>query len=318
MRAIVDVVLPVFGLIFAGVAAGRFRILGQDSSVALNGFVYWFALPPLFFLGMARVPVAQAMNGPFIVAYLGGVVAVFLAVIILWRLFFPGTAAEHSMAGMNASFANTGYMGIPLFMTAYGPEGLLPVVISGVINGAIVAAGMIALVDALQGVRQSLGRVLLDAGRTLATNPLVVAPLAGLAFSASGLSLPKAVATFGDLLAASAGPCALFSVGLFIAARPLGSLVRGRKAIESTSLVFLKLIVHPLVTWAIAVALNMDPFWAFSAVIMAALPTGALAFVVAQQYRVYIERTSAVILISTVLSLATLSAFMLVFGDVRP
>jgi malonate transporter and related proteins len=53
-------------------------------------------------------------------------------------------------------------------------------------------------------------------------------------------------------------------------------------------------------------------------VIMAALPTGALAFVVAQQYRVYIERTSAVILFSTVISLATLSAFMLIMGDVRP
>ena len=40
-------------LIFAGVAAGRLRILGQESSQALNGFVYWFALPPLLFLGEA-------------------------------------------------------------------------------------------------------------------------------------------------------------------------------------------------------------------------------------------------------------------------
>lgn len=318
MRAIVDVVLPVFGLIFAGVAAGRFRILGQDSSAALNGFVYWFAMPPLFFLGMARVPVSEAMNGPFIVAYLGGVAVVFLAVIVFWRFLFPGTASEHSMAAMNASFANTGYMGIPLFMTAYGPEGMLPAVISGVINGAIVTAGMIVLIKILQGTRQRLDRMLLDVGRMVATNPLVVAPVAGLAFSASGLSLPRALVTFGDLLAASAGPCALFSVGLFIASRPLGNLVRGRKAVESAWLIALKLIVQPLVTWAIAVALGMDHFWTFGAVIMAALPTGALAFVVAQQYRVYIERTSAVILLSSVLSLATLSGFMLMFGDVRP
>jgi malonate transporter and related proteins len=318
MRAIIDVVLPVFGLIFAGVAAGRFRILGQDSSQALNGFVYWFALPPLLFLGMARVPVAQAMNGPFILAYLGGVVVVFLLIVAVWRFLFPGTAAELSMAGMNGSFANTGYMGIPLFMTAYGPEGMLPVVISTVINGAIVTGGVIVLVEIAQGAGQRLGRVFADVGRALITNPLVLAPLGGILFSALGLTLPKPVATFGDLLAASAGPCALFSVGLFIASRPLGSLVRGRKAVESAWLVALKLIAHPLITWAIAVALDMDPYWTFSAVIMAALPTGALAFVVAQQYRVYIERTSAVILFSTVISLVTLSAFMLIMGDVRP
>jgi malonate transporter and related proteins len=267
---------------------------------------------------MARVPVAQAMNLPFILAYLGGVVVVFVVLVAAWRLLFPGTAAELSMAGMNGTFANTGYMGIPLFMTAYGPDGMLPVMISSVINGAVVTCGVIMLVELAQGSGQRLGRVLADVGYGLATNPLVLAPLAGIAFSASGLPLPKPLATFGDLLAASAGPCALFAVGLFIASRPLASLVGGRKAVESAWLVAIKLIVHPLATWLIAVALDMDAFWTVSAVILAALPTGALAFVVAQQYQVYIERTSAVILASTVLSLATLSAAMLMLGDVRP
>ncbi len=318
MRAIVDVVLPVFGLICAGVAAGRFRILGQESSQALNGFVYWFALPPLLFLGMARVPVAQAMNLPFITAYLGGAIIVFILIVVAWRWLFPGSAAELSMAGMNGTFANTGYMGIPLYMTAYGPEGMLPAVISAVINGAVITGGVIVLVELAQGTEQRLGRVLADVGHALVTNPLVVAPIAGLAVSASGLTLPRPIATFGDLLAASAGPCALFAVGLFIASRPLDTLVSGRKAVESAWLVAIKLIVHPLAAWLIAIALDMDAFWTASVVILSALPTGALAFVVAQQYRVYIERTSAVILASTVLSLVTLSAAVVLLGDVRP
>lgn len=318
MRAIIDVVLPVFGLIFAGVAAGRFRVLGQESSQALNGFVYWFALPPLLFLGMARVPVAQAMNLPFITAYLGGTVSVFVTIVVAWRWLFPGNAAEQSMAGMNGTFANTGYMGIPLYMTAYGPEGMLPAVIAAVVNGAVITGGMIVLVELAQGTEQRLSRVLADVGHALITNPLVVAPVAGLAVSAFGLSLPKPLVTFGDLLAASAGPCALFAVGLFIASRPLDTLVRGRKAVESAWLVAIKLVVHPLAGWLIAVALELDAFWTASVVILSALPTGALAFVVAQQYRVYVERTSAIILASTVVSLATLSAAMIVFGDARP
>ena len=34
MQAVVDVVLPVFGLIFTGLLAGRFGVLGQDSTGA--------------------------------------------------------------------------------------------------------------------------------------------------------------------------------------------------------------------------------------------------------------------------------------------
>lgn len=318
MRAIVDVVLPVFGLILAGVLAGWFRILGQDSSEALNRFVYWFALPPLLFLGMARSPVAAVANGPFIAAYLGGVVVAALLIVVAARLFFPGRSAELALAVMGGTFANTGYMGIPLFMTAYGPEGMLPVVISTVINSAVMVGGAIAWIELAKGASTRPAALLADIGRALGTNPLVVAPLAGIAASAAGLAIPRPLATLGDLLAASAGPCALFAIGLFLASRPLGTLVRGRKAVEAAWLVAVKLVVHPLATWVLAVALGLEPFWIAATVILAALPTGALAFVVASSHGVYVERTSAVILASTAASLATLSAVMVLFAGVRP
>ena len=60
--------------------------------------------------------------------------------------------------------------------------------------------------------------------------------------------------------------------------------------------------------------LDLDPFWAACAVILAALPLGALTFVLAQQYQVYIQRAAAAILISTVVSVATLSALMAYLG----
>lgn len=314
MRAIVDVVLPVFGLILAGFVAGRFKILGQESSEALNRFVYWFALPPLLFLGMARAPVSDVANVPFLAAYLGGVAAAFALIAGVGRLLFPGRAAELALAGMVGTFSNTGYMGIPLFMTAYGPGGMLPVVISTVINSAIMVGGAVAWIELAEGKSERAVDVLADIGKALAGNPLVVAPLAGIAASAAGLVIPAPLATFGDLLAAAAGPCALFAIGLFLASRPLGSLVRGRKAVEVGWLIAVKLLVQPLATWALCAVLGMDPFWTAATVILAALPTGALAFVVASKYAVYVERTSAVILASTVVSVATLSALMILFA----
>ena len=57
MQAILNVALPIFGVILAGYLAGRWRILGGESTAALNAFVSYFALPVLFFGTLARTPV---------------------------------------------------------------------------------------------------------------------------------------------------------------------------------------------------------------------------------------------------------------------
>src|SRR3546814_19430335 len=80
-------------------------------------------------------------------------------------------------------------------------------------------------------------------------------------------------------------------------------------------LVFLQLLVQPLITWWLAFhVFTMDPLWAAGALVQSALPTGALVFVLAQQYGIYVQRSTAAIMASTVLSLVTLSALFVYFG----
>jgi predicted permease len=55
MQSIFNVVLPVFAIILTDFLAGRFRFLGDDSSEALDRFVYYVALPVLLFHSMAKV-----------------------------------------------------------------------------------------------------------------------------------------------------------------------------------------------------------------------------------------------------------------------
>ena len=144
----------------------------------------------------------------------------------------------------------------------------------------------------------------------LATNPLVAAPAAGIAASALALPLPKALQVFCDLLGASAGPCALFAVGLFLASQRAGALVGGSRALEAAWLTLLKLVGQPALTFVLARAFGLDARWSFAAALLSGLPTGALCFVLAQKYGVYVVRASAVILASTVLSAVTLSLMM--------
>jgi malonate transporter and related proteins len=70
--------------------------------------------------------------------------------------------------------------------------------------------------------------------------------------------------------------------------------------------------VHPLITYVFFMyVFDVEPLWRAVGILMAALPAGALCFVVAQNYNVYVQRTSAAILLSTIVAVLTLSALFL-------
>jgi hypothetical protein len=310
MGPILNVVFPIFAIMAAGYAAGRFRVLGSESSEALNRFVYFVALPALFFVSMARVSLAEVFNLPFLGAYGGGAAATFVIAVVVAKYAFPNRLGALGLAGLSAIFANTGYMGIPLLLLAYGEAGMLPAIISTILNGAVIMAFGIVLLEL--DVHQGKGglTVMKNVLRGVVRSPLVLSAVAGLAVSGFGIPLPQALGTFCDILGASAGPCALFAIGLFMVGK---SPTAG--ATEVSWLVFLKLLVQPLITWLLAFHLfTMEPVWAAGAVIQSALPTGALVFVLAQQYGIYVQRSTAAIMVSTVISLVTLSALFVYLG----
>ena len=59
-------VLPVFGLVACGYLAGRFHIVTQASSQALNQFVYAFALPAMLFVAVYRGSLEEILSGAFL------------------------------------------------------------------------------------------------------------------------------------------------------------------------------------------------------------------------------------------------------------
>jgi predicted permease len=230
---------------------------------------------------------------------------------VVGACFFRLKLGEGALHAMSAIFANTGYMGIPLLLIAYGEAGRLPAVISSIVNGALVMALVTVILEAALHAGAGFLAILRRAAAGVLRSPLIVAALLGATVSGLQLELPVALVTFCELLGATAGPAALFAIGLFMVGKKLRHGLG-----EVLWVTLLKLIAQPLVTWWLAYeVLALEPVWAASAVILSALPTGALAFVLAQRYEVYIQRATSVILVSTVLSLLSLSALFL-FIDV--
>ena len=313
MQAVLNVALPVFGIILCGFLAGRAKLLGAASSEALNTFVYWFALPPLIFIGMAQTPVDRILNGPFILAVSLGILGTGVVVVLGSRYLFHNTGPANGLHAMAALFSNTGYMGIPLFIAAFGEDRVLPAVTATVLNMFFYGT-MTAWVAATKedDDRKSGAAVAAQIAGALAKNPLVVAPVLGLGVSAAGIGIGAPLESLCRILGAAAAPGALFALGLFL----VGQRITAGLA-EVGWITFFKLVAQPALTWWLAFhVFEMDRFWAVSAVLLAALPTGALVFVTAQANGVYVQRASAGIVMSTVFSVVTLSALLAWFGKV--
>ncbi len=303
-------VIPVFGLVLCGWLAGRTGIVGAESSDALNQFVYYFALPAMLFAAVSRGSLAQILNWPFLGAVVAGTLACAAAGFAVSVAAGGDGGREHTMRALNASFGNTGYLGIPLVTVAYGEQAALPIAMGTVATNVMLFAVGIVFLELFADRRGGRG-----AGMAVALGGVLKSPLIwpiGLAIAgvAARLALPGPLMRFVELLAGAAGPAALFALGVFVSRQ---SMREGMTAAWPG--VLLKLVLHPILMALLGFHLvPLEPLWAKVAVVGASLPLGASGFVLAQRYKVLEVETSCSAVLSTALSVLTVSVVMAVLA----
>ncbi len=307
MLAIANIVLPIFALIIAGYFLRRKNILSINACTELNRYVVWLALPALMIDVMINSSWSELYQPEFIYAFELGVFIVFFGVLAFHWLKTKNLASA-TVDATSASYANTGFIGLPLCALTFGADKLGPAMITAILTVSANFAVSIIFIEASSQSGKSIWIPLRNVAVSLCRNPLIVAPVIAGILCASGVQLPYGAAQSIRLLSASASPCALVATGLFLAQRQ-----------ESTSpvivieLVFLKLVIQPLIVWYLAFhVFSMPPLWAKSAVILSALPTGTGPFMLAELYGKGGGIASRTIFLSTVLGIVTLSVCLTV------
>jgi malonate transporter and related proteins len=311
MVSTILVILPIFALIFAGFASRKLDVLGPRASPELNRFVVFLALPALLFDIMAHATRRELYQPAFVAVFGLGCLIVFgLTLALRWR--GNRHLADASIDGLNAAYANTGFIGFPLGLLVFGRASLSAVTIAAIITVCALFALAIILVESGLQAERRPAHLLLKVGRSLMRNPLLVAPVLGTLFAASGVPMPASIETFFKLLGGAASPCALVALGLFIAEKRASTEARDA---SPWLLVGLKLIVHPAVTWVLAFKVFfLPPALGHLAVVLAALPTGTGPFMLAEFYQREAVATSRTILVSTIGSIFTLTLYLYFTG----
>lgn len=311
MLSTLTILFPVFALIGAGYLSRKARIFGPNAASELSRFVIWLALPALLFEIMAKSDWQTLFQADFIIAYTLGTFAVFFLV-LLWRLKKGIDLAAASIDSVAASYANTGYIGFPLMFLVFGAASEIPTAIASIIVVSILFGFALILIETVIHASLAWHLRALNVCKSVFKNPLVLAPIGGALFAATPYSLPSGLDTFLGLLADAASPCALISLGLFLAnasSDKSATLVQARKT--ALSLTAAKLIVQPLLMAVLVFYLfDMPTELAMMAVFLAALPTGTGPYMLAEFYQKDALITAQTILLSTVLSLLTLSLLL--------
>jgi len=306
MMIVLGILLPVFGLIAIGYAMARTPLLKNEGVRGLGSFVYYVALPALLFRSTAVPPPGESGGGAIIAAFFGGAVILFALGMALARYRFAMNLSEQGVVGVNASFGNSVQMGVPLVLAAFGPQGMHAMALVIALQSVILLTLATVIVE-LGGWRggAALGRSLNAVLRALVTNPIIMAIVVGFLWREAGLALPTPLLHLIDLLADGASPCALLALGASLAGFRLTADLG-----DAALVVGLKLVVQPIVVWALARLLGLAPLDLAVVTVAAALPIGMNAFIVAQRYQLYVAQSASAVVLSNLLSVVTLGTVL--------
>ena len=317
------VTFPFFALVLAGFVAAHRGWLPLDAIPGLNGFVLFFALPCLLYRFGADTPILQLLDVTLFCAYLlcallmvGFAVAVSLNRRIGWN--------DAAFGALVSAFPNTGYMGVPLLVALLGAAAAGPAIVTILVDLIITSSLCIAL-SRLDGADEhGASKAARNALKGVLTNPMPWAILLGAVSSGLGFTLIEPLEKTVALLADSASPVALFTIGAVLARSQIRANATHHAPIlwrDVLPTVFFKLVLHPLLVLlvlsaAIQQGFRVEPFTLVVVVLVAALPSASNVALLTERFGADTGRIAKIILLSTAAAFFTFSgAVALLISD---
>ncbi|MGL5113687.1 MAG: AEC family transporter [Beijerinckiaceae bacterium] len=304
MMDTLGIVFPIFAIIAFGYLAAWIGLLGEKTADGLSDFVFVIAIPILLFRTLAAAPLPEAQPWFYWLAFFSSLAVVWAATTLIGARVFGLKGREGAIAGFSAAQANTVFIGIPLVLRVHGEAGAVPLSLLIAVHLPITMTAATLLVERAEGGKADLREMALK----LVTHPLLIGIGLGVLWRMTGLPLPAPALSVAKLIGDSAGPVALFALGMTLR-RYGGGAPLGLVGVMA----FLKLMALPALVYVMAFhVLPMPPLWASVAVLFAACPSGVNGYLLAQRYRTGVALASSAIAVSTLCAVVTMTFWVFV------
>lgn len=279
---LLNIVLPVVGLTAVGFTMGRRQKTAPEMGFINRANVMVFC-PSLVFSALMAHPVSVVEGWPLLIA---GTLVVVLPGLVLYGLRPAGISRPaFLLAGM---FRNTGNVGIPLMVLAYGNQLLGDIVILFVLSNLL---------------HFSLGLFLLSRGRDSwgwLGNPNVWAAVLGVACASYARRIPDFVLTTLEMLGQITIPLMLFTLGVRLSQ---GRITQIGTALRINGLYLVAgAVCLPVIIWL----LPLTPEWKRLVILCGMLPPAVLNYLLTEHYKMDAAAVANVVLFGNVMSVVTI------------
>ena len=206
-NTIVQTVIPIVLLIVAGLLSRRMGVLKSGDERVFSAYVYYFALPALFFINIAEI----GFTSEILIFMFAGIVPIFVVLTVYAVIYSVFRFSKNTLYLMILStiFGSLAFFGIPFVTLAFPTQEHLATLSAASI--AVVSVPISLLILELYKLESSAKwERMKHIAMRLSKNPLIISILLGILISIIGIEIPAPISNPLHMLGSTTSAVAIF------------------------------------------------------------------------------------------------------------
>lgn len=305
MFDILAITVPIYVAIALGYGLTRWGVFAKTDMRAFGTFVVKVAMPALLFNALSQRSLNDILNSEYVTSYaLASLITLSLS--IAWALRVMKTSRSLSACfALGMTCPNSGFVGYPIALLSLGPIAGVALALNMIVENLLIIPILLAWAETGSG-QQRWHDILIQTLKGMLKNPMIWGIVLGFAFSWFGMQLTPSLNRTVSLFAQASGALSLFVIGGSLVGLP----VRGMES-NVAQITLGKLIVHPLVMWAVLTWLIpvSDPVLRTAVLLTCAMPIMGIYPILTQKHG-HDGLSAASLLVTTMTSFVTLNLLL--------
>jgi len=219
---ILRTIIPILLLVGTGLLSRKLGILKSGDERILSAYVYYFALPALFFVNMTET----TFTGETLNFMLSGIIPILVVLTVYISLYLTFSFSKDILylLVLSTIFGSLAFFGIP-FITFAFPRTGEPVATLAAASISIVS--VTTSITTLELYRLQQSKILTGlklVAKRLSKNPLILSIFSGILLSLTRIEIPTPISQPLHMLGSTTSTVAIFMLGVFLYGRRYANL----------------------------------------------------------------------------------------------
>lgn len=299
IKVLLDTLIVLFGIIAIGYIVTKRGWMNPKVNPKISELIIKLTIPALIFGSVFSEETTFSQKEVMNILWWGFLLYIVLFVLSFLTIYLIRPKKEDSgIYQILLIFANTGFMGYPLFGALFGPEAIFYVAVMHLpYNIFFFTIGVYIIRKSMKADKktENLWKSIFSPG--------TIASLLAIIFFIFNLTLPQPMIDMVKIVGSATTPLALLIIGSSLTVVPFDALFKNRKLYFFS---FIKLLLLPLFVSLLIMPFPINDMIRIMIILSTALPSGSLVVMMASQYGDDTELASSAVFLTTVLSVLTM------------